>query len=245
MIIIAFAGQARCGKTTMAHSFARTAMEQGFRPYLRSFAGPLKTEAAQAGLDKDTNPEAYRKFCQDRGKTMREADPNYWVNLFEKDLEAVARKDAAYLEESILTNKPYHEAVVLIDDLRYENEYELIARLHGHVILVIRNTLPDKDAEWRNHESEEFGNYWSTAPTVDQEGMFSTLIYNDTEGEEEASLDIMSYQIVRLLCSDVFDPDLIITGSLEELPSEMTELMDLLRRLRKLYEDVTDEDSPD
>jgi hypothetical protein len=245
VIIIAFAGQARAGKTTLANSFAKACVELGFTPYFRSFADPIKADAAKLGLFKDKNPLAYREYCQDRGKTMRDADPNYWVKAFADNLEKVARTDAERLDDSVRTDSRYSEAVVLIDDLRYENEYELIRNLHGHVVLVTRASLPEKDAEWRGHESEEFGNYWSTAEQQDREAMFSAIIDNDVESEDFEAMDILALQICDVFTSETTYDSTHISARVEEFPEDVKELMDLFRKLREMYEEMDDDDSDD
>jgi len=238
MNIIAFAGQARSGKTTMAHAFARSALEQGMTPVILSFAGPIKEIAQHEGLNKDSNPEDYRLFCQNLGKSMRAEDPDYWIKKFSEQLEVYAKRDAANLENSLKGDDKYSEMLVLIDDLRYENEFNLVRRLQGSVVLVVRDELPDQSSKWRDHESEEFANYWTTAPMEDVEDMFDTAILNDAKDPTQQNLDDVAHLIVGQLTSDV--PEDFFIGTTPEA-EDLSELLSLMRRLRKLFEEDNDE----
>jgi len=185
MRIIAFAGQARCGKTTFARAFAAAAFDAAATPVIRSFAGPLKRAAAEAGFDKETNPLEYREYCQTEGAARRSEDPNYWLDQFKGELADLAAADAAHLAEALADDRDYHETIVLIDDLRYENEYDLVREVSGQVCLVVRpdGRLPEADADWRGHESEDFGNYWSSQEEAEQDGMFDMVFVNDVPNE--------------------------------------------------------------
>ena len=237
MNIIAFAGQARSGKTTMAHSFARTALEQGMTPVILSFAGPIKEVAQHEGLTKESTPEEYRIFCQNIGRKMREDDPDYWVNKFSEQLEVYAKRDAANLESSLKSDNKYSEILVLIDDLRYENEFNLVRRLQGSVVLVVRDRLPESKAKWRAHESEEFANYWTTAPLEDVEDMFDTAILNDAEAITDSRLDDVSSLLVDQLTTDIPEDFSSGTSSRDDVPEDLRELLELMRRLRRLFEE--------
>lgn len=241
MNIIAFAGQARSGKTTMAHAFARTALEQGMTPVILSFAGPIKEVAAHEGLTKDSTPEQYRLFCQDIGKQMRAEDPDYWVKKFSEQLEVYAKKDAVNLERSLQSDDSYSEILIIIDDLRYENEFNLIRRLQGSIVLVVRDRLPESHADWRSHESEEFANYWTTAPLEDVEDMFDTAILNDTEDPTQERLDDMAHMLVQQLTSDIPEDFSSGTSSRDDVPEDLRELLELMRRLRRLFEEDDNE----
>jgi hypothetical protein len=185
MRVIAFAGQARSGKTTFARSFAAASFDAGATPTIRSFAGPLKRAAEEAGFAKDIAPESYRSFCQVEGAAKRAENPDYWLDLFRAELGLIAAADAEHLADTLESGLDYHETVVLIDDMRYENEYELVKEIGGQNILVMRpNGLPEADAAWRDHESEEFGNYWASADEDDQDGMFNMVFVNDVANEQ-------------------------------------------------------------
>lgn len=231
--IIAFAGQARSGKTTMAHSFARAALEQGMTPVILSFAGPIKEVAAHEGLTKEENPEEYRLFCQRVGREMRQQDPDYWVKKFSEQLEKYEKKDSDNLRAAIKANDKYSEMLVLIDDLRYENEFNLIRNLQGSVVLVVRNQLPEKNAEWRGHESEEFANYWTSADLDEVEDMFDTAILNDAEDPSLDRLDDMSALIVEQLTSDMPEDFSHGINSKEEIGLTSDEVEALMRIIRK------------
>jgi len=151
MQIVALTGQARSGKTYVAQELAKIAFNKGLLPVFVSFAGALKREAAELGYDKDTLPDKYRTYCQDRGAEMRIEDPDYWVKETAKEIVTIAQAE----KESIKNNDKHWERVVLIDDVRYLNEIALIAKMDGVFIHVYAGSrLPDPEGEWRQHESE-------------------------------------------------------------------------------------------
>lgn len=241
MNIIAFAGQARAGKTTMARAFGRAAAKLDMKPIYFSFADPIKDEAAKAGIDRETDPLRYREFCQNFGRTMREQNPDYWVEAMSKRLEKAAKADSVHLEKSVVFDTSYYETTIIIDDLRYENEYDFIKKLGGHVLLVVRPGLPDPNAEWRGHESEEFGNYWTSQDTDNLAGVFSGVIINDADTPDDKDIDAISNHILSFLTAEAFDPSMAI----EEDDSELSELARLMRELRKAWEKYNNDDSTD
>jgi hypothetical protein len=253
MKIIAFAGQARCGKTTFAKSFARAAYDRSMSPTLRSFAGPLKQAAAEAGFDKDTHPTEYREFCQIEGAVKRFEDHNYWVDLFHQELRQLAAADAAHLAKSIEEGTPYHETVVLVDDLRYENEYELVRKLGGQIILILRDELPEANAAWRGHDSEDFANYWVSASEEEQGDMFDMVMLNDVPSEQAVmKCGKMLFFMSELAAMDLDDKGRPAIDE-EELDvaqdedASLTDLLDLFRKLKRKVDDsfgLEEDDDP-
>jgi hypothetical protein len=249
MRIIAFAGQARCGKTTFARSFAAAAYDAAATPVIRSFAGPLKRAAAEAGFDKETNPIEYRDYCQTEGAARRSEDPDYWLNQFRDELADLAAADAAHLADALTDGRDYHETIVLIDDLRYENEFDLVRETGGQVCLVMRpdGRLPEADAPWRDHESEEFGNYWASQDEAEQDGMFDMVFVNDVPSEDAVmragktcfTLTMMEAMTPRHAIEEepLDDDDDAVDATLDEL-------LDLFRQLKEQADEgfgLTDE----
>ena len=176
MQIIAFAGLARAGKTTAAETLAAWAFEAGYDVRLERFAGPLKDAAALLGWDKDgPHDDMYRKFCQNTGAAARAYQENWWASLMEARLlthsieegqklniqkgeRQLIEDEAACLGISFPKNTelPFHERLVIFDDVRYMNEIEML-RKNGAVLIFICGSqrLKDLDAAWRQHESEK------------------------------------------------------------------------------------------
>lgn len=141
MRLIGFGHQKRVGKDTAGEFFVR---EYGFTQM--AFATHLKTEAARLfGLtDQQCNGtteqkeavipawgKSGRRIAQEFGEAMRGIHPDYWVRR---------------VEDKILSGRSY-----VITDVRYPNEAELIRKLGGIVVKVIRPSLgPSTDT----HPSE-------------------------------------------------------------------------------------------
>lgn len=152
MRIIGFTGQAKSGKSHISKEIARIAFEAGFTPHLISFAGALKQASAEAGFDKETNPKKYREFCQTHGAAMRAEDPDYWVKLTVKEINAVLRREY----DSLDRGDKYWEQVVIIDDVRYQNEINTVLQMGGSMVHVYAgDRLPTPYAKFRKHESEK------------------------------------------------------------------------------------------
>ena len=152
MQIIGMTGQARCGKTHAAELMCRLAFDGGATPHQVSFAGALKEASAEAGYPKETHPNEYRKFCQEEGAARREEDPDYWVNITMEKIRKIREIEDAKLEEG---NK-FWEQIVIIDDVRYQNEIDAVLRMGGTMVHVTAgDRLPTPHARWRRHESEK------------------------------------------------------------------------------------------
>ena len=124
------------GKSYMAKLLEDAVMEQLLRiAHLESFAGPVKAVShilmdRLLGLNiraMDKASQAYggktvRDVYVSVGDGMREYDENFWV--------------ARMLERLLSRNYSGPRNVVIIDDVRYMNEYELITREGGVVFNV-------------------------------------------------------------------------------------------------------------
>jgi len=165
LIIVAFAGVARGGKTTAARLLHDWCMDHDLKPIIMSFAQPMKEAAKRIGLSKDTNPELYRKTLQRWGESRRDpaykpgiTGPDYWVNRSIKTIARLADAEKAeYMHmDKYEWNREFKEYVIIFDDMRYLNELELITDLGGTTIFVDgASRLKDMGAKWRMHESEK------------------------------------------------------------------------------------------
>ena len=184
MKVIAFSGRARCGKSYITQTLARHLWDSGdYIPVVLPLAAPLKEAAAEAGFPKETHPQEYRTYCQETGAAMREADPDHWLRLWhDMFLDAMMRE----LGHS-------SEFVVIVDDVRYENELEFINNMANSKTIFVTEgtrsgTLEDDSAEWREHHSEYLANdardNWE-----EYEDRFDFLFSNDQEAYE----DLLAY----------------------------------------------------
>lgn len=150
-MLIGFTGPMRAGKTTAAMHLVIS------RGFIRcSFAQPVRRECAMmlATLDGESYPrieeemrasatkEKYRGLMQWYGVFRRQQDPDHWVRLLRRRLDIMLSRDYS----------------ICIDDVRFENEAEMIHELGGKVVLIDSNAAPTSD-----HESERD---WQTM-TVD------------------------------------------------------------------------------
>lgn len=166
MRIIALAGLAQSGKTTVRAEIARLAFDAGYTPHLRSFAGPLKQACEIMGASKETNPELYRKTCQYIGKNYRDPDfvpgvtgSEYWVDMMANEIHAIAQAEA----DTQLTKGTgrFFESLLLIDDMRYKNERGIVRACGGTTVFVdgsrrlgLHKTRFEDLPEWRQDPSE-------------------------------------------------------------------------------------------
>jgi hypothetical protein len=224
MRIILIAGQAGVGKSTAAKLIAEKAFDQGFVPILLSFAGALKKEAEDKGYSKKENPEKYREYCQLMGATHRETNPDYWVELLNKDVEGHLIKE----KESFIEGNKYWERCVIVDDCRYINELLYGIERNAIRVFLSKGKRILTDFAWRNHESEELAN------TIEshKEGvhkLFNTCINNDRDIKKLR-------KIIRDLTSAWLTSESELSENME-LYTEMTDLLDLY-----LFRDEEEED---
>jgi hypothetical protein len=200
MRIIQISGKGRVGKTTVAKILEALSYESGYIPVMLPFAKSLKEEAENAGFPKETNPDEYRKFCQELGAAKRKEDPEYWINkTFERIQELMVKEVDNKLEK-----KPYWEYVIIQDDVRYMNEIALGRELAATQLFIDSGgrTLPENDAEWRQHESEELANKVEDSfglPNSQYEDIFDFIVVNnETKAELKADIVEMFDSIIDL-----------------------------------------------
>jgi len=192
MHVIGFAGLARGGKTTAAQFMYKWCMDHGMNPMLYSFAQPMKRAAKRIGLDKDTQPELYRKTLQRWGESRRNPDykpgitgPDYWVHRVLLELaEIQIDEQTNYARmDRFSWNNEFRETVIIFDDMRYMNELEMVQALNGTTVFVdgaLR--LNDLDADWRRHESEKLAMLYTFGSIPDE--IFDFYVKNDRSEEE-------------------------------------------------------------
>jgi len=179
MIIIA--GQAGVGKTTLAHLIAKKSFELGLTPVILSFASSLKKMAVEQGFAKDRHPEKYREFCQNMGASKRSEDEDYWVKLFQEEVERIYEQEQTDLKE----DKKFWERCIIVDDCRYANEIKAGLDRGATMIFMSygdrESFYPDND--WKSHESEEMANLIESDPEKFKE-VFDYIIENDGTVEQ-------------------------------------------------------------
>lgn len=157
MRVIAFAGPAQSGKTTVASLVEQNAIEAGYRVVREAFAGPLKRAAERVGAGKQDDPDRYRSLCQKWGAEKRGKEPGFWVRRMKDRLEKINTEEiGAYSNiwvQAHLTD--WKETLVIIDDVRYLNEVELIKGIGGVVVFIDPGKRIDLDDPFRKHESEK------------------------------------------------------------------------------------------
>lgn len=132
-MLIGFTGQMFSGKSTAA----KIIQSKHPNAYIESFAAPVKKIACECFGWNGIKDEKGRKLLQIIGtEAGRQYNPNIWVDKMRAALDTVYN-----LESDI----------VVIDDLRFENEAEFVHELGGKVILMKRDTGHEKSS----HASEQ------------------------------------------------------------------------------------------
>jgi len=196
MKVIAFSGRARVGKSHITNTLARALWDSGkYVPVVLPLAAPLKQAAAEAGFAKDQDPTGYRAYCQEHGAAKREANPDHWLELWH----------SMFLDKMMDELNSSSEYVVIVDDVRYENELTLINNLSDSKTIFVSEgtrsgTLEDNDAEWRNHHSEYLANE-AEANWKDYASQFDFLFRNDAD----AYTDLEAYITAGDDCGKVIE----------------------------------------
>lgn len=176
MQMIIVAGQAGVGKTTLAHLIAKKAFGLGLSPVILSFASSLKKTAEEQGHGKEQSPDKYRQFCQELGARKRAEDPDYWVKLFQEEVERIYEQEQKDLRE----DKKYWERCIIVDDCRYGNEVRAgLDRDATMIFMSYGDREPHySDSDWKKHESEEMATLIENDPEKFKE-VFDYIIDND------------------------------------------------------------------
>lgn len=139
MIIIGIIGKANAGKSTISNHIREKFTENFPDLYVlqKSFSSPLKKMLLDTKIC--TEEELYerktpfsRRMMQAVGTDIvRTVAPDYWCNKMEEELYQI------YLA------KPY--SIVIIDDLRFRNEKQLLQKLKGYFVKITRSGLKSDD----------------------------------------------------------------------------------------------------
>jgi hypothetical protein len=245
MQVVGFAGPARVGKSFATNALKTKAEEQGWTVMVLPFAGPLKREAEAKGFGKDNNPEEYRKFCQEHGAEMRSLDSEHWVKRWLDDLRDV--RTGHFENDS--NESPL---LIIADDVRYENELELITEGGGYTFFLSPGDreLPEADAAWRTHESEMLANSMVGNHALAKQE-FDYVVLNEGTPED---MDRWAHAVMKLVISHPGDESMICdcegcNASLENRPVDQDtiakELDDLLDDLEGRYGKEEDDDDDD
>jgi hypothetical protein len=194
MHVIVLGGIARVGKTDVADIIEMEAEAEGMRVKRLSFATPLKDAVAEEhGYDdwrkfKEEKPEVYRDECQRIGAERRAENPDYWVDQWNEQLQTCMQ------EELLNGDGPlgWEEYLIIADDCRYPNELEAARKWEALTLFVYAGNrlseVPEAEAAWRAHESEEMAQRVE-AFEEEYQTIFDWAIFNDKGLEElEAKL---------------------------------------------------------
>ena len=157
MQIVGFGGLAKAGKTTAANILAKWAFDHGYWVAIEQFAGPLKKASAMLGFRKGGDmDEQYRRFCQKVGTDLVRNEfqlEHWWVKLMSDRLDVLAMEEQNRMSGH--PDAPFHETLVIIDDVRFLNEVQLLHKYRGRSVFICAGKrLTDLDAVWRQHSSE-------------------------------------------------------------------------------------------
>jgi len=176
MYVIGFGGIAGSGKSTAADYVEIESLNHDCKPIRLSFADPVRAQAAkQAGYDdwrifKHEKPDLYRELCQ---LVADEGRPSTWVNLLNEKLKQIQA------EELSDSNLLFEERLVIIDDLRYSKEIELVKAWQGLTVYVSpgNRIVADADGAWRAHESEWL-NQRIEGGVIEIENYYEWVVFN-------------------------------------------------------------------
>lgn len=135
--VICIAGRKGSGKSTLARYLQNMIIQAGYGCFIQPIAGPLKSVAQWWGLDvtsKDHVPCPFggltvRQFLQQFGQAMRGIDRNFWLKLWVQ--RAMDRPGA----------------ILIVDDLRFQNEREWFSNVNASLIRLLRNGDLPKDTD--------------------------------------------------------------------------------------------------
>lgn len=179
--IIAIAGRLGVGKTTSAkYLSACLNINRHTVAHLLSFADTLKEICRHAGWDGEKD-ERGRRLLQHMGDVVREYNEHYFA-----DTAAEKAVDLAGARNS------YHN-VVIIDDMRFENEYQTLKKAaDDHSIPLLTILLTDSRGLRGEHASENLE--WA-APLVD----LGYSLHNRTEEAISENLEYIRSQVFRYM----------------------------------------------
>lgn len=203
MQIFAFVGPARAGKTTASNYLEEECKERGYYTQRLSFAGPIKEGCARLGITKEKDHDEYRELAQRWGKGRRERNPNHYIRKMGRALQRCAlveKSDYALLDKQ-RNLCCWSETVVIIDDVRYENEVAALHELGAHIVLVHPGeSRIDFSEEWRQHESESLAN--KICQDEDELEYFNDL-YDGWEVPADSGEEMMQ-RVIGIFCDKLW-----------------------------------------
>ena len=168
--VIGFGYKKSSGKTTAAEYINNLDLDN-VRTCKTMFAHRLKMIAEEAFGLNGKKDEKGRRLLQEIGSTARHYRPDFWVHFLFCDVIGFCDNEAAFLESG-------GNFIMLIDDVRYENEIERLRRLEeeGYVdkTIIIRT---DRDTNFVDSHSSEHGldNYNEWDYVIDNNGTMEEL----------------------------------------------------------------------
>ena len=170
-LVLGFIGKAKSGKDTAANDFQE--FMDGIVPiYRKPFAGPIREIGKLFGytmeqMTDQSIKETYcnpifplvtpRKFMQLVGSEMfrNNLDKDCWVKLVKNFIEGEYEK-ASHLVTKFEDDKFHPSSIIMVTDVRFPNEAEMIKEVGGYLIKIHRPSLGQDAAEWHKHESEAY-----------------------------------------------------------------------------------------
>lgn len=165
MIVIGISGKKRAGKDTAAQIMRAKALASGFTVVRRALADLLKEECATAiseeadhydlsyenvlkEMNTDGVKEKYRLLLQWWGTQFRRhmCGEDYWIRAMRLWIECHTISN-----EMMQPGHPSPKQMILIPDIRFPNEVEMVKQLGG---FVIRLNRPETDSVADTHISE-------------------------------------------------------------------------------------------
>ena len=176
-LILGLVGHAKSGKDTGAYDLIKFLCSDGIEAKKIAFADPIRKIGAIFGFTpqqmsdqnlKETfcNPNfplvTPRKFMQLVGSEMfrNNLDKDCWVKVARITLDAAIENARKYLDEAAEMypddGKIYPNSVIIISDVRFPNEADMIRLIGGKIVKIHRPSLTTGNASWMTHESEKY-----------------------------------------------------------------------------------------
>lgn len=184
--IIGFFGLAGAGKSLAAGLAEAECDTLGYMSMIRPFAGPLKEGLAMMGIRKDTHPVLYRQAAQLMGTEIcRKESEDWWVDQM----------------RHTISDMP-DDGMLVIDDVRFENEFKLLDEYESIKIFVDAGERLDLTQKLYRHPSERVAmNFHSCLREMYDTGemMMPPLVQTDFILDNNSDIPAMSRQLNALL----------------------------------------------
>lgn len=150
--VIGLTGVAGAGKSTVAAIIQKAIAKNwsGSITAISPMAKPIKDACIALGLNKERDPDLYRATAQSIGQGLRELTAGEW--WIQKQISKI---------NGIVEHYQNPRTVVIIDDIRYVNEVEMVDR-HFNGILIhvtpgIKGARRELTSNQKFHDSEYLG----------------------------------------------------------------------------------------